>query len=136
MQKIKMKEYKHMCFDIIENDPEHGHGYSEVYDTEDDNGEPAYGCALYTDRLPLDNIPDYQSAAEKLTELSAAKLYKCETVTDAVNIHLHWWFKPPITDKEAAELDLYIGTYEEITAFLKKGFNEPRIFFSCIEWQN
>lgn len=133
MHKVKLKDYKSMCLDIIENDDEKDYGYSEIYDTEDDSGNfSMYGCAVYKYRMPH---AAYEDAVEELRVCGDEGLTKCSNIIDAINVHMTWWCQPSMTPEEANDLDVYIGDYSEITELLKKGFTGPRLLYAHTDWQ-
>lgn len=135
MKIVKLKDYHHMCLDIIENDIDKDYGYSEIYDTEDDSGNCVYGCAVYKPRLQLDETTDYAKAVEKLREYGDEGLTKCNNITDAINAHMDWWLQAPMTPEEINELEVHIGNHSEITDLLRKGFVGPRLLFADKNWQ-
>lgn len=135
MQTVKLKDFKSMCLDIIENDDDKDYGYSEIYDTEDDFGNCVYGCAVYKRRLPLVAASDYRDAVEMLREYGDEGLTKCHNIIDAINAHMDWWLQQPMTPEEADNLDVYIGEYTEITELLNKGFTGPRLLYAHTNWQ-
>ncbi len=135
MHKVKLKDYKSMCLDIIENDDEKDYGYSEIYDTEDNSGNYVYGCAVYKRRLPITTASGFEEAMEMLREYGDEGLTKCNNIVDAINVHMAWWLKPPMTSEEINDLDVYIGEYSEITELLNKGFTGPRLLYAHTDWQ-
>ena len=134
MRIVKLKNYKSMCLDIIENDDEKDYGYSEVYDTEDDSGNSVYGCSVYKHRLPITETSSYTEAVELLRANNDDGLTKCSNITDIINVHLNWWCQKPMTPEEIDELDVYIGDYQEITELLMKGFTGPRLLYANLNW--
>ena len=134
MRIVKLKDYKSVCFDIIENDDEKDYGYSEVYDTEDDSRNSVYGCSVYKHRLPVIETSNYEDAVQILRENGDDGLAKCSNITDVINAHLDWWCQKPMTSEEVGELDVYIGDYLEITELLMKGFTGPRLLYANLNW--